>query len=87
MICKCQPSNKLNTDPYFSSFKDQSYKGFKDDSKPNELNFDCPCVDNLPYGPCGPLWRKVMGTSVFFWELMLNGEWAIIILDSTIIAS
>merc|ERR1711931_223856 len=42
------------------SFKDQSYKGFKDDSKPNELNFDCPCVDNLPYGPCGPLWRKYM---------------------------
>merc|ERR1739848_773782 len=42
------------------SFQDPSYKGFKDDSKPNELNFDCPCVDNLPYGPCGNLWRRYM---------------------------
>ena len=43
----------------FSSFQDPSYKGFKDDAEPDKLNFDCPCVDNLPNGPCGSLWRKV----------------------------
>merc|ERR1739848_921869 len=25
--------------------------------KNGTLNFDCPCVDNLPYGPCGDLWK------------------------------
>merc|ERR1711887_137031 len=56
---KIQKDLKLVSKTDFS-FTDPSYKGFKDDTKPNELNFDCPCVDNLPYGPCGPLWKKYM---------------------------
>merc|ERR1711953_34829 len=42
------------------SFSDPSYRPFTDETKPGELNFDCACVDNLPYGPCGPLWQKYM---------------------------
>lgn len=38
-----------------------------DPSRPGEQNYDCPCVDNLPYGPCGDLWRKV--SCLFFWSL------------------
>merc|ERR1712062_721422 len=45
------------------SFSDPSYRPFTDETKPGELNFDCPCVDNLPYGPCGPLWQKVRQSS------------------------
>merc|ERR1712212_120958 len=42
------------------SFNDPSYMPFTDPSDPTKLNYDCPCVDNLPNGPCGALWRKFM---------------------------